>query len=120
MTAICELYHTTLLLHLAHEALDSILHKASDGHRTYTTRHGSDSRNLRLDSGEVYITTQLLSLGVTVYTYVNNDCALLNHICCDKLRTADCYDQYVSTACNLCQILSAAVSDSYSCVLVQK
>ena len=111
---------TLLFLHLAQETLDRVLHKAGDGHRTYTTRYGSDGRCDRLDSGEINITTELLGLGIAVYTYVDNHSTGLNHIGSYELRSTDSYNQNVGTASNLLQILSAAVGDRNSCVLVQK
>ena len=101
---------TLLFLHLAHKALDSVLHKASDGHRTYATWNGSDSRSLGLDGCEIHITTQLLSLGIAVNTYVDNHSALLNHISRNKLRTTDSYNQDICAACYLGQVLGAAMS----------
>ena len=83
---------------------DGVSHKPCDSHGSHTARNRCDVACFRLNGVKINIAAKLAALG-SVYTDVNNDRAVLDHIGCNKFRPADRRNENIRSFCNLFKIL---------------
>ena len=112
---------SSLPVNLLLGSFQRVAHQRDDGHRTNTTRNGSDERALGsylvvLHVAQQFPTTLGLVARNTGDTNVDNRRTLFDHIGCYELRFTQRCNHDISLSYNLFQVRCATVAERYGAI----